>query len=44
MSARFPINTKKNEDTKLTVVMWCQIFDGKSITPYSGDLCQQPAA
>ena len=24
-------------DTKLSVVMWCQIFDRKSIAPSSGD-------
>ena len=28
---------KKKAGTKLTVLMWCQIFDGKSKTPYSGD-------
>ena len=31
MPVGFLINTKKKADTRLTVVMWCQIFCGKSI-------------
>ena len=30
------IKTKMKVDTKLTVVMWCQIFDQKSTTPSGG--------
>ena len=29
--------TKMKADTKLTVVIGCQIFDGKSVAPSSGD-------
>ena len=29
----FRINTKMNADTKLSVIMWCLIFDRKSVAP-----------
>ena len=32
----------KSADTKLTVVMCCQIFDKKSVAPSSGDFRQPP--
>ena len=31
-----PNQKKQKADTKLTVVMWCQIFDRKSTAPSSG--------
>ena len=36
MSAGFLISTRMKADTKLTVVIWCKTFDGKSIAPSSG--------
>ena len=35
------INTKIKADTKLTGLMWCQIFDRKSVAPSSSNFCQQ---
>ena len=32
-----PGKTKMKADTKLTVVLCCQIFAGKSVAPSSGD-------
>ena len=37
----FLIDTQVKADTKMSVVMWCQIFDRKSIVPSSGDFCRQ---
>ena len=43
MSVVFLVNTKIKADTKLTVVMWCQIFFyRKSIAPSSCDFRRRP--
>ena len=34
-----PDQYKMKADTKITVVMWCQIFNRKSVAPSSGDFC-----
>ena len=36
------INIKINADTKVIVVMQCQIFDRKSTAPSSGDFRRRP--
>ena len=38
----FFINPKIKAETKLTVVMWFQICDGKSLVPSSGDFGRRP--
>ena len=35
MSVGFLIDTKKKADKQLMVIMWCQIFGGKSIAMIS---------
>ena len=33
---------KEKADTKQTVIMWCQIFEGKSNGPYGGNFRTKP--
>ena len=37
-----PVQNKMNTDTKVTVVMWCKIFDRMSTAPSSGHFFRRP--
>ena len=39
MCLGFLVKTKINAYTKLSVLMWCQIWNRRSVAPSSGDFC-----